>query len=251
VLVTASTGDSGYGVSFPASAPHVLAVGGTTLVRSDSSRGWAESAWRSGGSGCSQVIAKPPFQTDTGCPRRMNSDVAAVADAATSVAVYNGQWYAMGGTSASAPIVAGIFTLFHITTAGNAWPYAHAAGFYDITSGSNGTCGDAYACKAGPGYDGPTGLGTPNGESLAVEASKASELVTGQPASPPPAGTSEGCSVATGTRGQTPRAPWLVVAIGLILAARRSRSESQSRYLSGQPSSTRRTSWPPVDKDAT
>jgi hypothetical protein len=224
VLVTASTGDAGYGVSFPASAPHVLAVGGTTLVRSGSSRGWAETAWRSGGSGCSQVIAKPPFQTDTGCPRRMNADVAAVADAATSVAVYNGQWYAMGGTSASAPIVAGIFTLFDIAKAGNAWPYEHATSFFDITSGSNGKCDGAYPCTAGPGYDGPTGMGTPNGELLATEASTSRDLATEPQATPASGGASRGCSVA-GARDEAPRA-WLAVALGSILAGRRLRRTS-------------------------
>ena len=53
VLITASSGDDGYGVSYPASSAGVLAVGGTSLVKSSSSRGWAETAWDGAGSGCS------------------------------------------------------------------------------------------------------------------------------------------------------------------------------------------------------
>ena len=70
----------------------------------------------------------------------------------------------VGGTSASAPIIAGVYAL-----AGNAntfnyasFPYAHTAGLFDVTSGSNGACSPAYLCTAGTGYDGPTGLGTPH-----------------------------------------------------------------------------------------
>jgi hypothetical protein len=43
------------------------------------------------------------------------------------------------------------------------YPYSHATSLFDVTSGSDGTCSPAYLCKAGPGYDGPTGNGTPNG----------------------------------------------------------------------------------------
>ena len=71
----------------------------------------------------------------------------------------------VGGTSASAPIVGGVYAL-----AGNAssvnygsFPYSHTSSLFDVTSGNNGTCSPAYLCTAGTGYDGPTGLGTPNG----------------------------------------------------------------------------------------
>jgi subtilase family serine protease len=114
VLVTVSSGDSGYGVEFPASSEFVMAVGGTNLAKSSSTRGWAEKAWSSAGSGCSAYITKPAWEKDTGCTKRMESDVSAVADPATGVAVYQGGWQVVGGTSAASPIVAGIFTLFNL-----------------------------------------------------------------------------------------------------------------------------------------
>ena len=97
------------------------------------------------------------------------ADVAAVADPNTGVAVYDsysaGGWLVFGGTSVAAPIIAAVYAL-----AGNSsgvayasYPYAHAASLFDVTSGSNGTCGNSSLCTGGPGYDGPTGLGTPNG----------------------------------------------------------------------------------------
>ena len=88
VAVTVSTGDSGYGVSFPASSPHVVAVGGTSLTRASNSRGWSETVWSGSGSGCSTVFAKPSWQTDSGCGKRTVGDVAAVADPNTGVSVY-------------------------------------------------------------------------------------------------------------------------------------------------------------------
>jgi len=183
VAITASAGDSDYGTIWPASSGFVTAVGGTSLVKSTSPRGWAETVWGSAGaglpaaaqgtgSGCSIWEAKPAWQTDTGCSGRTVADVSAVADPGTGVAIYDsgvlgGGWTVVGGTSASSPIIASIYAL-----AGNArtvgygsFPYAHSNRFFDVTEGSNFTpnqvCG--YLCTAGPGYDGPTGLGTPNG----------------------------------------------------------------------------------------
>jgi len=75
IAVTVSSGDSGFGVEFPASSPHVTAVGGTSLVRSSNSRGWSETAWSGAGSGCSALYAKPTWQTDSGCARRTVADV--------------------------------------------------------------------------------------------------------------------------------------------------------------------------------
>ena len=46
---------------------------------------------------------------------------------------------------------------------GGSYPYSHTSSLFDVTSGSNGSCGGSYLCTAGVGYDGPTGLGTPNG----------------------------------------------------------------------------------------
>ena len=166
--VTVSTGDSGYGVQFPASSPNVIAVGGTHLVRASNARGWAETAWSSGGSGCSTVYAKPSFQTDSLCTMRVEADVSAVGDPNTGVAVFgpyagHSQWLVFGGTSVSAPLIGGIYGVTGHTPTGAASIYANASQLNDVTSGTNGSCGGTYFCTAGVGYDGPTGLGTPNG----------------------------------------------------------------------------------------
>jgi len=183
ILITASTGDNGYGVQFPASGAHVLAVGGTSLVTSGSSRGWAETVWSGAGSGCSGYFAKPSFQSDTGCPHRMEADVSAVADTNTGVAVYDSYgyagWLVFGGTSAAAPIVAASFAAAGKTDGANSYPYSNPSAFYDVTTGSNGTCGTEYFCHGEVGYDGPTGLGTPNGTAIAAGC--------GSGAPPPPA----------------------------------------------------------------
>jgi subtilase family serine protease len=171
VAITASTGDSGYGIGYPASSAYVTAVGGTSLTRSTGTRGWSESAWSGAGSGCSSYVAKPAFQNvTTGCTRRANSDVSAVADPQTGVAVYQTYgatgWAVYGGTSASSPIVASVYALAGTpgsTDTPAAYPYAHTGNLYDVTTGSNGTCSSAVQCTAGAGWDGPTGLGTPNG----------------------------------------------------------------------------------------
>ena len=167
--VTVSTGDSGYGVQFPASSPHVIAVGGTNLVRASNARGWTETAWSSGGSGCSTVYAKPSFQTDALCTKRMEADVSAVGDPNTGVAVYgpvtrsSSGWMVFGGTSVSAPLIGGIYGVTGHTPTGAASIYANKGALNDVTSGTNGSCGGTYFCTAGSGYDGPTGNGTPNG----------------------------------------------------------------------------------------
>jgi subtilase family serine protease len=167
IPVTVSTGDNGYGVEFPAASQYVTAVGGTSLTKSGSA--FTESAWSGAGSGCSAYVGKPSWQTDSGCARRTVADVSAVADPNTGVAVYDSfkyrgaaGWMVFGGTSASAPIVAGVYAL-----AGNqaapSYPYGHTSALHDVTRGSNGSCSVAYLCTAGTGFDGPTGLGTPNG----------------------------------------------------------------------------------------
>lgn len=167
--ITVSTGDSGYGVQFPASAPTVIAVGGTHLVRASNSRGWSETAWSSGGSGCSTVYNKPGFQTDALCTKRMEADVSAVGDPNTGVAVYGpasrsrSAWLVFGGTSVSAPLIGGIYGVTGHTPNGADSIYAHLSSLNDVTSGTNGSCGGTYFCTAQPGYDGPTGNGTPNG----------------------------------------------------------------------------------------
>jgi len=124
------------------------------------------------GSGCSAYDPKPSWQTDTGCTRRTVADVAAVADPNTGVAVYDSYsyqgssgWLVFGGTSVAAPIIGAVYAL-----AGNSnsvtygsFPYSHPGALFDVTSGSNGACSGSYLCTGATGYDGPTGLGTPNG----------------------------------------------------------------------------------------
>jgi hypothetical protein len=187
----------------PAAFASVIAVGGTTL-RADTSvaRGFTEKAWNcytdaagacqlstifATGSGCSARVAKPSWQTDHGCSKRSYNDVSAVADLVTGVVVYDsyyGGFTVYGGTSVASPIVAAAIAL-----AGNAgrlhgaqeiWQ-SKGADFYDVITGQNvipasavtgggkfpRTCptAQAYICKAGAGFDGPTGWGTPDGTS--------------------------------------------------------------------------------------
>jgi hypothetical protein len=176
--IVASSGDYGYSAaSFPANLATVTAAGGTELFKAANKRGWRETAWNSAGegagsSGCSAYVAKPKWQHDKNCPGRTVADVSAVA---WNLAIYNkdwGGWSMVGGTSASSPLIAGIYGL-----AGNAatvrpgYEYAHAKALFDVVSGNNdwffgddgAVCGYDYLCVAKPGYDAPTGLGTPDG----------------------------------------------------------------------------------------
>jgi subtilase family serine protease len=171
IAITASTGDSGFaaGPQFPATSPHTTAVGGTSLVTATNSRGWSETVWVDAGSGCSTVYAKPTWQHDTGCTKRMEGDVAADADPNTGVAVYGpvnsrrSGWLVFGGTSVAAPLIAGVYGVNGGAVNYGSNPYGDTADLFDVTSGSNGSCSPAYFCHGEVGYDGPTGLGTPNG----------------------------------------------------------------------------------------
>ncbi|MCS0603602.1 S53 family peptidase [Streptomyces sp. LP11] len=177
VAVVAGTGDWNYawGMGYPSSSPYVTSVGGTSLVRSSGERGWSETVWNSKSnegtcSGCSAFEPKPAWQKDTGCAQRMTADVAATADPADGVAVYDsyqsGGWGIYGGTSASTPVIAGVYADAGTPSPGSnpaSFPYTDPADLHDVTAGNNGSCSPAYFCTAQPGYDGPTGLGTPNG----------------------------------------------------------------------------------------
>ncbi|MEU6515772.1 putative Ig domain-containing protein [Streptomyces sp. NPDC046978] len=190
VAITVSSGDEAYGAEYPAASQYVTAVGGTALSTSSNSRGWTESVWKTSstegtGSGCSAYDPKPSWQTDTGCSRRMEADVSAVADPATGVAVYDtyggSGWAVYGGTSASAPIIAGVYALAGTPGATDypaKYPYSHTGNVYDVTTGNNGSCSTSYFCTARAGYDGPTGWGTPNGTAAFSAGSSSGNTVT-------------------------------------------------------------------------
>ncbi len=175
IAITASAGDQGYTNGYPADSPFVTAVGGTSLTTSASSRGWAETVWKNAhgatGSGCSAYEPKPSWQKDTGCALRTMNDVSMDADPGTGLAIYTTTgatgWTIYGGTSLSAPMIAGVYALADSISANGAVPasyaYAHTSALNDVTSGTNGSCTSSYLCTAAVGYDGPTGLGTPNG----------------------------------------------------------------------------------------
>jgi subtilase family serine protease len=194
VAITAASGDGGYASAYPASSPHVIAVGGTTLTLDPNTKArTSEVAWSGGGSWCSDVFAQPAWQkglvtTDPSgfvCSNRTVADVAAVADPATGVSVFDSygstggnNWYRFGGTSVSSPLIAALFARAGDATHNSAYPYparwlyTHHSALFDVTSGTNGnatnTCypnsGDPYyLCHAQTGFDAPTGIGTPNG----------------------------------------------------------------------------------------
>ena len=176
ITVTASSGDSGFqaGPQFPATSPGVLAVGGTSVHVGATPREtvWLTTTTEATGSGCSTVFSKPSWQHDTGCTKRMEADVSAVADPNTGVAVFAptsstaSSFQVFGGTSVAAPLIAGIVG----STGAGIDPSTvysrvglNPALLFDVTSGNNGTCSTAYFCHAEVGYDGPTGLGSPVG----------------------------------------------------------------------------------------
>jgi hypothetical protein len=183
VAITAPSGDgTGYGVTYPASSQYVIAVGGTTLTADSSSpHGYDEAAWEDSGSGCSQYEPKPSWQTDTGCTTRSLNDLS--ADAGTAVNFYDtpteAGWGTATGTLVSSAIIAATYAL--AGTPGSSgypaeYPYTHPGGAYttpgnsytsatglnNITSGADGVCSVTYLCTAGTGYNGPTGLGSPD-----------------------------------------------------------------------------------------
>ncbi|HEV3048048.1 MAG TPA: fibronectin type III domain-containing protein [Solirubrobacteraceae bacterium] len=237
VVVAAAAGDEGYlnwleesvpFANYPATSPHVVAVGGTRLELGAKGEWAGESVWNDGGrgksgrtdgsgatgGGCSAELEAQPWQravadwSEVGCgDRRAVADVAADADPYTGVAVYDTSpeceteyealhtvhWCTIGGTSLATPLIAASFALAG-GAGGVEYPsrtlYENAvkapASLHDVTSGSNGECDlpfdtltraqgctpaeDAAAscsseliCLAGSGYDGPTGLGTPDG----------------------------------------------------------------------------------------
>jgi subtilase family serine protease len=172
IPITFSSGDNGYGVQYPASSHYVTAVGGTTLNLNSNNTRKSETVWSGAGSGCSAYEPKPTWQKDAGCVRRTVADVSADANPSTGAAVYDtvryqgrSGWFQVGGTSLSSPIIAAIYALAGngASTVDGSYPYSHTSGLFDVTSGSNGTCGGSYLCTGKVGYDGPSGLGAPKG----------------------------------------------------------------------------------------
>lgn len=212
VVITAATGDSGYRnwedaglapfASYPASSPYVVAVGGTTVVPFLGA--WVgEEAWSHTGSGCGmQIGGAPSWQialpnwAQGGCgSERADADIAADADPVSGVAIYDSTplapwfpgWATLGGTSLASSIVNAAFALaggsrriaFPAQTA-----YAHLgqSSLHDIVSGSNypeSSCQGAWICSAGPGFDGPTGVGTLRGVAALEPFSGTEPTVTG------------------------------------------------------------------------
>ncbi len=196
VTILAASGDDGStdGVSsgtptvdFPASSPFVLACGGTKLTLSgttiSSEQAWNELSSGEGatGGGVSEVFALPSYQQSAGVPKAPNGfvgrgvpDVAGDADPESGYNVLvDGQQTVIGGTSAVAPLWAGLLALINQSLGKNVGylnPLLYTKNvettLHDITSGSNGTY------SAGPGWDACTGLGTPDGAALLAALSR-------------------------------------------------------------------------------
>ena len=186
VAIDFASGDFGYGPAYPVDLQYVTAVGGTTLRHSRTGRGWTEAVWGSAtprgaagtGSGCSALEAKPSWQladatAPAGCLNRTENDVAADANPRTGVAVYDsyrisGSWHEFGGTSAATPNTTAVSARAGPPASGSypaRYPYLRPHRLFSVALGSNGACEATrrYLCHGGPGYNGPAGLGTPNG----------------------------------------------------------------------------------------
>jgi Subtilase family len=231
IVITAAAGDNGYldwsakegslkgYADYPASSPHVVAVGGTRLNLTAGEVWKEETVWNgsgAGGGGCSTELIAPAWQQSAsdwlsvGCgEHRAVADVSADADPYTGIAMYDstaeceyeeggqrlkGPWCTIGGTSLASPLVASVFALAG-GSHGVEYPAqtlyenlaASPSSLHDVLTGSNGECLKPFEpnnglsgctpaeeaanskcsakliCLAGPGYDGPTGIGTPNG----------------------------------------------------------------------------------------
>lgn len=158
-------------VSTPTAAPVPAPAPAPVPAPAPAARGWAETVWSGAGSGCSAQVGRPAWQSGSLCTGRTTADLAAVADPATGLAMYDTYgtqqstptgWLVAGGTSLAAPLIAGMLVRSGAAASySDASPvYAHADRFTDVTSGSNGSCGTAL-CTGAVGYDGPTGVGTP------------------------------------------------------------------------------------------
>jgi PKD repeat protein len=177
VATVAATGDYGYAGdgedNYPAALPSVTAAGGTSLAPAAGSgaRGFSEGAWSldgsgGGGSGCDLHYSRPSYQPAKGCTGRAYADLSADADPSTGLAVYDhGSWSLIGGTSLSAPLIAGYYAITGASAGTPRWAYTNSGLLNDVVSGSTGACAAriSYICQAGPGFDGPTGVGSMSG----------------------------------------------------------------------------------------
>jgi subtilase family serine protease len=191
VAVLASAGDDGFeGIrhrGWPENLPWVVSVGGTSLLTTNTAgTRFTQTAWSGTGSGCETDLPAAVGQSRSVSGlcggHRAGSDVAAVADQATGVATFDTyapatgipfNWLVIGGTSVATPLVAGMYARGgHLTgvLGPNTLYAARRSAFTDVTVGQNappGTCPSVTApvrlCQAGPGWDGPTGVGAPNG----------------------------------------------------------------------------------------
>lgn len=196
ISVFASSGDSGASAgyptanaSFPASDPYVTSTGGTDLFANDKGIYQSEYTWNDSdpstcpfgcqygvfgatGGAPSSVFARPAYQAGTGYATRTTSDVAFNASVYTATMIYLGflggnsnGFYFFGGTSEASPSWAAITADLDQAAGrdlGQMNPILYSlpqADFHDITVGNNALDGPGFA--AGPGYDLPTGLGTP------------------------------------------------------------------------------------------
>ncbi|HKN95866.1 MAG TPA: S8 family serine peptidase [Pseudonocardiaceae bacterium] len=191
VAVLASAGDDGFEGNqhrgWPENLPWVVSVGGTSLFATNAAgTRFTQTAWSGTGSGCETdlpaAVGQPKPVSDLCGGHRAGSDVAAVADQATGVATFDTyapatgvpfDWLVIGGTSVATPLVAGMYARGgHLAgvLGPNTLYAARKSAFTDVTVGQNaptGTCPGISApvslCQAGPGWDGPTGVGAPDG----------------------------------------------------------------------------------------
>jgi len=196
IAFTASSGDSGAGVEWPAASPYVVGVGGTSLYLDSNNNRNSETAWAGSGGGVSSYYPRPGFQNgwQTASGRGI-PDVSLIADPSTGVLVYdsvNGGWFVVGGTSASAPQWAGLIALvnqlriqggstaldsasaviYPLAQGSTTTPYTvNPTYFYDVFQGNNG------GYDAGPPYDFVTGLGSPVAAALIPALAPGSQVV--------------------------------------------------------------------------
>merc|ERR1712139_525328 len=175
---------------FPAASPYITAVGGTDFLTYDIGD---EQAWKSGGGGFSDTFDIPAYQADAVAAYKARADanlpdqsywnntgrgypdVAALGGTKTPYCVaVRGGFSGVAGTSASCPVVAGVFAKLNglRLAAGkpvlgflNPFIYKNPSGFQDVASGCN-TGGGRYGFTAVKGWDAATGYGTPDFEAL-------------------------------------------------------------------------------------